>query len=223
DRRRDIFGDADIVITPSFRPKRALRPLPGLLARLKTQHRVIRALMIRETRTRFGDSKLGYGWALLEPILHISLLSIVFALLMHGVPPIGTEFFIFYFTGLIPYHVFVHSSGAMVFAITGNVPLLQLPLVTTFDVILARGLLEFVTDIVVAVLLLAGFAAFGLQAMPADFWTPAIALIAIAAFGFGIGFINAVIAVFIRSWDRSYAQVTRALYFCSGIFYVPGM
>lgn len=223
DLRRDTPGGDDLVITRAFRPKRALRPRPGLLGRLNTQRRVIRALMIRETRTRFGDSNLGYGWALLEPILHIALLSVVFALLMHGSPPIGTEFFIFYFTGLIPYHVFVHSSGAMTFAITGNAPLLQLPLVTTFDVILARGLVEFATDVIVSVLLLIGFAAIGLKAVPVDLWTPAIALIATALLGFGIGFINAVVAVFIRSWDRSYAQITRALYFCSGIFYVPGM
>ncbi|HEX3536520.1 MAG TPA: ABC transporter permease [Stellaceae bacterium] len=223
DLRRDTPGGDDFVITRSFRPKRPLRPPPSLLARLNTQRRVIRALVIRETRTRFGDSKLGYGWALLEPILHIALLSVVFALLMHGTPPIGTEFFIFYFTGLIPYHVFVHSSGAMTFAVTGNAPLLQLPLVTTFDVILARGLLEFVTDIIVAVLLLIGFAAIGLHAMPIDFLSPTITLIVTAVLGFGIGFINAVVAVFIRSWDRLYAQITRTLYFCSGIFYVPGM
>ena len=32
----------------------------------------IHALIIRETRTRFGDARLGYGWALIEPVLHIT-------------------------------------------------------------------------------------------------------------------------------------------------------
>ena len=223
DLRQDAPGGDDVVISRGGRPKRPLRPPPGLLARLVTQRRVIRALIIRETRTRFGESRLGYGWALLEPVLHITLLSVVFALLMHGNPPIGTEFFIFYFTGLIPYHVFVHASGAMGSAITGNAPLLQLPLVTTFDVILARGVLEFVTDVIVAVLLLGGFAAVGLQAMPADVSMPCIALLVTAALGFGIGYVNAVVTVFARSWERVYAHVARILYFCSGIFYVPGM
>jgi capsular polysaccharide transport system permease protein len=108
-------------------------------------------------------------------------------------------------------------------AITGNAPLLQLPLVTTFDVILARGVLEVVTDVIVAVLLLVGFAAAGLQAMPADLSIPCIALIITASLGFGIGFINAVVTVFARSRDRIYAHIVRTLYFCSGIFYVPGM
>ena len=118
---------------------------------MQTQWRVVHALIIRETRTRFGDSTLGYGWALLEPILHILMLSLAFAVLMHGRPPIGNQFFIFYYTGIIPYHIFVHTSSSMTYAVTANGSLLQLPFVGTFDVILARGLLELVTDLLVAV------------------------------------------------------------------------
>ena len=108
-------------------------------------------------------------------------------------------------------------------AIVGNAPLLQLPRVTTFDVIAARGILEVTTDIIVAVILLAGFAAIGMAAMPDDWWAPSMALLVIAALGCGIGCINAVVTVFWRSWEKIYGQLTRVLYFISGIFYVPGM
>lgn len=103
-RRLDTI-DADYVVVANrpARPERPFRPLPGFRARLRSQCRVIQALIIRETRTRFGDSKLGYGWAVLEPILHITMLSAVFSLMMQGRPPIGTHFFIFYFTGLVRY------------------------------------------------------------------------------------------------------------------------
>jgi len=131
--------------------------------------------------------RLGYGWALIEPMLHLMLLSAVFALLMHEKPPIGTHFFIFYFTGLVPYHVFIHTSTSMMHGLTSNGSLLQLPLVTPFDVIFSRGLLEFATDIVVAVILLAAFAAFGLPAMPDNLWGIANALIMTALLGCGIG------------------------------------
>jgi capsular polysaccharide transport system permease protein len=207
------------------RPTRARRrqPPPGLLERLRGQRRVVRALILRETRTRFADTRLGYGWALIEPILHIALLSATFAVLMHGRPPIGPDFFVFYYTGLIPYHLFVHASTGMSHALLNNAPLLQLPPVTSFDVITARGLLEVMTDIVVAVVLLAGFLVIGLHAVPDDLWQTAIAALTVAAFGCGAGFVNAVTTVFWRSWDKVYAQLTRLLYFVSGIFYVPGM
>jgi capsular polysaccharide transport system permease protein len=222
-RLETIDGDYIVLADRTTAQERPPRPLPGFGERLRTQCRVIQALIIRETRTRFGDAKLGYGWALLEPILHITMLSAIFSLMMQGRPPIGTHFFIFYFTGLIPYLLFVHTSSAMSHAVTSNGALLQLPLVTTFDVIAARGLLEIITDVIVAVILLAGFGFIGLEAAPDDLWMPSMALLATAMFGCGIGFINAVLTVRYRSWDKIWPQVTRLLYFFSGIFYVPGM
>ncbi|MGE0260462.1 MAG: tetratricopeptide repeat protein [Alphaproteobacteria bacterium] len=205
------------------RAPRPPRPEPRLMERLRGQSRVLGALVVRETRTRFADTRLGYGWALIEPMLHIALLSATFAVLMHGTPPIGADFLVFYYTGLIPYHVFVHSSAGMSHALINNAPLLQLPPVSSFDVIAARGVLEVITDVIVAVVLLAGFLAIGLRAMPDDLWEPSIAVLTIAAFGCGVGFVNAVATVFWRSWEKTYAQLTRVLYFISGIFYVPGM
>jgi capsular polysaccharide transport system permease protein len=212
--------DADYVVVRDrlVVAKRPPRPQPGWLDGVRTQLRVLQALIIRETRTRFGESRLGYGWALLEPILHIMMLSAVFSLLMRGRPPIGTDFFIFYLTGLIPYFLFVHASSVMTHAISANLALLQLPLVTTFDVILARGILEVVSDVLVAALLLAGFAASGLAALPADWWTPSVAAIAAATLGLGCGFVNAVANRYCKSWDKIWVQLTRILYFFSGIF-----
>jgi ABC-type polysaccharide/polyol phosphate export permease/Flp pilus assembly protein TadD len=212
-----VLGDA------ASRGERQPRRARGLRDAAITQWRVIHALIIRETRTRFGDSILGYGWALLEPILHIATLSLAFAVLMRGRPPIGTQFFIFYYTGLIPYHIFVHASSSMTYAVTSNGSLLQLPLVKTTDVIVARGLLELVTDLIVAVVILAGFLAVGIGHLPNDFAGLACSVAIIWLFACGCGFVNAVLNAVCKSWDKIWNQVTRILYFCSGIFYVPGM
>ncbi len=223
-RRLDaIDGDWVVLGERNLRPMSPPRPPPRLIDGLRCQGRVLSALIIRETRTRFGESRLGYGWALIEPILHITLLWAMFAVLMHGRPPIGTQFFVFYYTGLVPYHILVHTSSGMTHAIPNNGSLLQLPLVTTFDVTLARGLLEFVTDILVAVILLMTFRAAGLAAAPDDLWSVCLAVLATAALGCGIGFVNAVVGVLWPAWDKIWAHVTRILYFASGIFYVPGM
>ncbi|HTW50747.1 MAG TPA: tetratricopeptide repeat protein [Stellaceae bacterium] len=223
-RRLDtIDGDYVVLGGHAHRTPRPPRPTPGLAGRLKTQARVVHALIIRETRTRFGDSRLGYGWALIEPILHIVLLAAMFSLLLRGQPPIGTHFFVFYYTGLVPYLVFVHASTSMMHAVTSNGALLQLPPVRPLDAILARGLLEFATDVVVAVLILAGFAALGVPAMPDDLGGAATAVIVTAVLGCGVGVVNAVLQTVLRSWDRLWNNVTRLLYFFSGIFYVPGM
>jgi capsular polysaccharide transport system permease protein len=215
--------DGEDVVPAGDRGRRPPRPSPGPGDRLRTQRRVIRALILRETRTRFADYKLGYGWALIEPILHIALLSVMFAVLMHGRPPIGRHFFLFYYTGLVPYLMFVHTSSGMCHAITGNAALLHLPPVTSFDAIAARGLLEIMTDLVVAAILFAGFWALGLAGPPDDLWGPSLALLATAALGCGLGCVNAVMTALWRSWEKAYNQVTRVLYFISGTFYVPAM
>ena len=191
-----LDGDYVVLTERGLRPCREPRPLPGYFDALRIQWRVIHALIIRETRTRFGDSKLGYGWALLEPILHILMLSLVFGVMMRGRPPIGDDFFIFYYTGIIPYHLFIHTSTSMTYAITSNGSLLQLPLVTTFDVLVARGLLELITDILVAIMLLAGFGLVGLGTLPHDIVALSAPVGMVCLLAFGIGFINAVLNAF---------------------------
>jgi len=98
-----------------------------------------------------------------------------------------------------------------------------LPLVSTFDVVIARGLLELITDTLVAVILLAAFGAIGLAVLPHDLSGVAASVVAVWLFGCGCGFVNAVANAFSKSWDKIWVQLTRLLYFCSGIFYVPGM
>lgn len=218
-----LDGDYVVLSDRPLQPPRELRRQPSIFAALRTQLRVMHALIIRETRTRFGDSKLGYGWALLEPVLHIVMLSLVFAVMMRGRPPIGNEFFIFYYTGIIPYHLFIHTSSGMTYAVTSNLPLLQLPLVSTFDLILTRGLVELLTDTLVAIILLASFGAIGLGVLPHDLPALSASVVTVWLFGCGLGFINAVLNAFFKSWDKIWTQLMRTLYFCSGIFYVPGM
>ena len=218
-----LDGDYVLLSERPLRRHRELRARPTIYAALQTQLRVIYALMLRETRTRLANSKLGYGWALIEPVLHIVMLSLVFAVMMRGRPPIGDKFFIFYYTGIIPYHLFVHTSSSMTNAIISSGPLLQLPLVSTSDVIIARGLVEVLTDIMVAIIILVGFFVVGIGLLPHDLPALSASVIAVSLFGCGIGLINAVINAFFKSWDKIWAQLTRTLYFCSGIFYVPGM
>ena len=74
-RFETLDGDYVVLSERALRTTRVLRPPPTIFAALQTQVRVIQALIIRETRTRFGEARLGYGWALLEPVLHILMLS----------------------------------------------------------------------------------------------------------------------------------------------------
>ena len=75
-------------------------------AGLATQGRVISALLRREALTRYSHTRIGYLWAVLEPIAHLLTLGVLFRIFTQGPPPVGDSLFLFYLTGLIPFLVF---------------------------------------------------------------------------------------------------------------------
>lgn len=186
-----------------------------------TQVRIIAALVLRETKTRFGRERLGYAWALLEPIAHIALLSLVIGSMAHGMPPIGQSFVVFYFSGIIPYHLVTHTGSQLSSAVAANRSLLQLSLVTPNDVLIGRALLEITTELVVAIILLGMFLAVGLNAQPDNYLKVAGAFGIMGVLGWGLGTINCVIECFIPSWEKLWGNIIRIMYFSSGIFYIP--
>jgi ABC-type polysaccharide/polyol phosphate export permease/Flp pilus assembly protein TadD len=189
---------------------------------LASQARIILALLIRDARTRFGETRLGYLWALLEPISHLALIASVFsATHFGGTPPIGSNIVVYYFTGVLPYLLFSNTIFGVQQSLNANRPLLQVPPVQHVDVFLARGLLELITQFCVAIVVLAAFAAFGLPATPHDTIEAASGLFFLWLVGFGVGVTNATIMHFIKSWDHIFANLVRALYFTSGIFLNP--
>lgn len=97
--------------TARRRVPRRDRPALGLLAQLGTRGRVVHALMRREMRSRYGKTRLGYVWAVMEPIAHLATLGSAFAVLNHSPPPIGDSLFLFYLTGVLPFLMFSHVSG----------------------------------------------------------------------------------------------------------------
>src|SRR5260370_42265831 len=105
--------------------------------------------------------------------------------------------------------MFVHTSSSMTYAIASNGSLLQLPLVGTFDVLMARGLLELLTDTLVAVILLAGFGMVGLGALPQVIAGVSTSLLGGWLLGWGGRFLNAAIKSFAKSLGQIWAPLTR--------------
>ena len=54
-----------------------MNAMRGVLPQLE----VIQALILRETRTRFGDHQLGFLWAFIEPLLWILMFYGMYALM----------------------------------------------------------------------------------------------------------------------------------------------
>ena len=209
----------DWTIQPRRRlPQDSVRP-PG--SSLAVRWGVVYAIVLRDIRTRFGHTRLGYLWAILEPISHLMTLGTVFFLLNTAPPPVGDNLFLFYITGLLPFLMFAHVSQELMGTSGSSTMLFMLPVVRRTDAMAAQALRQLGTELCVELLIFGAAGLGGLQAMPTDLLTCMTALLALWLLAVGVGSINMVMVGLFPSYATFYEAVIRLLYFGSGIYYSP--
>ena len=191
---------------------------------VKTMLRVVFALTLRETTTRYGRYQIGYLWAFIEPIIFVAVLGFVYTYLkMKNVP--GMPLVQFLMTGYIPFMLFRDIVTQTMMAIRPNLQLLYFPQVQVFDLGMARTLLEFATFMIVFPLMTFLISFLGIE--PVIVEDPLRLLLAfsmIVAFAYGIGTaLSALIPLFPSLQILFQMIVLRPLLFLSGVFYTVKM
>jgi capsular polysaccharide transport system permease protein len=181
--------------------------------------RAISALILREMATSYGRSPGGYLWAVLEPVAGIALLSVIFSLAM-VVPALGSNFQLFYATGLVPLIIFTTVSGRVAQSITYSRQLLAYPTVTFMDAILARFLLNMLTQIMVAYLIFGGIMLFYDTKVILRLPAIAAALGLTGALALGIGTLNCFLFTQFPLWAQIWSILMRPLFIISCVFVV---
>lgn len=184
------------------------------------QARVIGALVLRETRSTFGTTQLGYLWAIVTPAAGIAILVIVFSIAGRR-SPFGSSLALFFATGILTLEFFRKLSGSLMNTLSANKALLTYPLIKETDTLYARFLLISVTYLLIMVLFYSSLITLELAQFPAFPHELILAFSATALLGFGFGTLNAVIISSWESWKQVEMILTRPLFFISGIFYIP--
>lgn len=191
---------------------------------LRTMCRVNLALVLRETKTRYGRYQIGYMWAFLEPILLIIVLSIVFTYVRMREPS-GMPLAQFLITGIVPFMLFRDIVTQSMTGVRRNLQLLYFPQVQIIDFFTARTLLEFSTTLIVlpTILFLVAFTGHEnvvIQNLLGVFFS----LILISVFGFGIGIgLGALVPLFPSLQLIAQAVYLRPLFFLSGVIFTIDM
>lgn len=176
--------------------------------------------MLREISTSYGRSPGGYIWALADPILGITLLTIVFqGALGASKPLIGTNFPLFYATGYLPFMMYLDISNKVAASLRFSRPLLSYPAVTFADALIARWLLNVMTHLIVFVIVISGIAAIYRLPMVMDTGIVLQALGLAALLGLGVGTLNCYLSMRFPIWERAWSIINRPLMLMSGIFY----
>lgn len=132
----------------------------------------------------------------------------------------GMPIVTFMITGFVPFTLFRDTMTQCQGAIQQNNTLMAFPQVTTFDVILARGLLEFAVLMSVFVILLLGATALGVDTQIDKPLGVLAACLTLSVFGIGLGFALATISPLIPSTRQFVTAILgRPLFLASGLFY----
>ncbi len=180
--------------------------------------RTIFALSVREMSTAYGKNAGGYFWAIVEPILAIALLSFVFELVLRS-PSIGSNFQIFYASGLLPYAFYNQTANKVARAVRFSKSLLFYPSVTFVDAITARFMVNAITHVIISYVLLTGIILFYDLRLSIDVPSLMLGMSMAAVLGLGIGVLNCFLFAFVPFWDVVWTVLNRPLFILSTVIY----
>lgn len=187
---------------------------------LQIHLRVVCAFIIRETATRYGTNVGGYLWAFVQPIAFIFLMGTLMGSIGRR-PAMGESFILFYATGFLAFNMFRAMETYLTSSISANRSLLSYPVVAPIDAIFGRLILEALTSLVVATIIIGISYNYALHTAPI-IWVDVFEATALAwMMAVGVAMANMVLFFHFPLYDKAYKIVTRPLFLLSGVFYVP--
>jgi len=191
-------------------------PLP---TRSFSMVRTVFALMLREMATTYGRSIFGYLWAILEPAAGILLLTFAFSLALQS-PPLGTDFSFFYASGMVPFLAYMDISTKTAQSLRFSKPLMAFPAVTFVDAIIARFLLNSLTQLMVGSCVFLGI----IVSFSVDVLLEPVALLAalvmLMSLALGVGVLNCFLLSMYPLWERIWGILNRPMFLASGVFFL---
>jgi capsular polysaccharide transport system permease protein len=182
--------------------------------------RVVVALMLRELGATYGRRPGGFLWMFIEPVVGVALLALIFTSVGFRTPALGTNFAIFYATGLMPYYMAMKLSSRMGSALTASRALLAYPRVTLIDVLAAKLILHTLIQLVVTAIILTGLRAYYDTGTQLLLDRVMLGLAMAAVLGAGVGVMNCFLATRFVLYQTFWSLVTRPMMFVSGIFFL---
>lgn len=175
-------------------------------------------LLIRELKTRFGSYRLGYAWALLDPLLMIGLFSAIFGMRGHsGFGGVPAQVFIT--AGYLPFLFFNKVVNQLKSAVKANMGLFCYRQVTPFSTFIARFMLEAMVGMVVGGILVLGLLWFGFEAIPADPLRVIFGYVLLMVFSFSLGIVFCVMSTLVPEADKFLGLLMMPLMFISCVMF----
>jgi lipopolysaccharide transport system permease protein len=180
-------------------------------------------LTLRELRSRYKRSALGWTWSLLNPLSTVIVFSIVFAFFLKIEPPVGNpsglhNFAMFLLCGLLPFNFLSNGMNASLDALLANSNLIRKVYFPREVLVVSTVLSLLVTLLVELAVLCVLLLLLGNMVLP---WIPVLlGIVAIqAVFVLGIGLMLSVLNVYFRDVKHFIGIALQALFYSAPIVY----
>jgi capsular polysaccharide transport system permease protein len=187
-------------------------------SRLQIQRDVLYALLLREISSRFGKSRVGFIWVLVEPVAHLLFPILIFGFLRQSIVP-GIEYPVFLAYGLLAFLLFKAICLQTMSGTNANRGLLSYRQVLLMDVFIARALATCFIQVIVFVIVLTGLGMIGFDVLPPRPVELGGALLLTVTLAFGLGLLFAAASSIAPDFGTVIRVMFLPLYFISGILF----
>lgn len=184
---------------------------------------VVFALLLRELKTRYGNYRMGYAWALLEPLITISLFCYVFGMKQQHSLFGNVEPAVFIVAGFLPFLLFRNCIKRLESAVSSNQNLFCFRQIQPFDALFTRFMLECLISILTLIVLIVGMLWLRFNALPTYPLLLLAGISLLALMGFGIGMLFCIIGTLFNEADKFLPILMRPLVWISCVYHPLSM
>lgn len=180
-------------------------------------------LTMKELRTRYKKSVLGWAWSMLNPITQMVIFSVIFLYVFRATPPVGDpsglELFPLYFlTGLLPFNFFAITVGVGIASVQSGAGLIKKVQFPHEHLVFSVVAAQFVTLLIEMALLSVALMVVGNFVLPWLFVLfPILCLLAL--FTTGVALMLSALNVFYHDVNYLWGILAQVLFYSTPIIY----
>lgn len=182
-------------------------------------------LSLKELRTRYKKSVLGWAWSLLNPLTQMAIFTVIFLYVFEAVPPVGDpsglqNFPLYFLSGALPFNFFSISVGVAIGSVQGGAGLIKKVQFPHEHLVFSVVVAQFVTLLIELGVLAVALLIAGNMVLP---WIPVLLLILgfLSLFTTGIALALSAANVFYHDVNYLWGILSQILFYSTPIIYNP--
>lgn len=182
-------------------------------------------LSLKELRTRYKKSVLGWAWSLVNPLAQVVIFSVIFLYVFSASPQPGnpsgvTSFPLYFLSGLLPWNFFAITTAVSMGSVQGGSGLIKKVRFPHEHLVFSVVIAQFVTLLIETTILVAAYLVYGRVVV---LWLPVLLVLYVmwALFTTGVALALSAANVFFHDVSYLWSIVLQLLFYATPIIYFP--